>query len=185
MTQTSNKTPPSILVPVDFSTASREALLFASQLASCSSLPLIVLHVVHDVAHRPDLYPRRSATEQILPIAEIAEQRLQHFMTRVRQDHPDNSVLTTAGMMVVKGLPATRIPEIARRIGAGLIIMGGSGRSKLSKLIAGSVSDSVIRHSPVPVTVVHANGTVQAELSKPPGSRIVKSTPYLVSEKTG
>lgn len=184
MTQTVPKTPPSILVPVDFSAASREALLFAAQLATCSSLPVIVLHVIHDDVHRPDLYPRRNATEQILPIADIAEQRLQRFMSRLQEAHPDNTLLANAGMLLVNGLPATRIPEIARRIGAGLIIMGGSGRGKLSKLIAGSVSDSVIRHSPVPVTVVHANGSIH-EHPAPGTTRDAGAVPYQVSESPG
>ena len=38
--------------------------------------------------------------------------------------------------------------------------MGGNGRTSLSKLIAGSVSEKVIRQSPVPVTIVHSYGTV-------------------------
>ena len=184
MPQTAIETAPSILVPVDFSAASREALLFAAQLASCSSLPVVVLHIVHDDVYRPSLYPRRNAQEQILPIAEIAEKMLQGFMADMRDQHPCNTLLANAGMMVISGLPATRIPEIARRIGAGLIIMGGSGRSSLSKLIAGSVSDSVIRHSPVPVTVVHANGAVREQV-KPEVPPVVEMTTCQVSKNVG
>jgi nucleotide-binding universal stress UspA family protein len=187
MTQRAIETAPSILVPVDFSPASGEALLFAAQLASCSSLPVVVLHIVHDDAHRPNLYPRKNDRDRILPLAEIAENMLQDFMTGMREQHPDNAILANAGMMVVSGLPETRIPEIACRTGAGLIIMGSTGRGTLSKLIAGSVTDSVIRNSPVPVTVVHANGTVQIEQARKPAAapRDVETTPYLVSERTG
>jgi universal stress protein A len=149
-----------ILVPIDFSTVSNEALLFAAQLAQCSSQSLVVLHVVHEKIHGPIIYPRRNEREQILPIDEIAEKMLQNFMADIREQHPDNAVLANAGMMVVNGLPATRIPEIARLTGAGLIVMGSNGRSSLSKLIAGSVSKKVIRKSHVPVTIAHLNGTV-------------------------
>lgn len=171
------------MVPVDFSTASREALLFAAQLAGCSSLPVVVVHVVHDDVHRPNRYPRHGAAEQILPIAEIAERRLQTFLSELREAHPDNTVLANAGMMVVQGLPATRIPEIAQRIGAEMIIMGGSSRSGLSRLIAGSISESVIRHSAIPVTVVHANGSVREQRSRPV-PRAMETAPYLVSENS-
>jgi len=41
------------------------------------------------------------------------------------------------------------------KIGCGI-----SGRSSLSKLIGGSVSEKVIRQSPVPVTIIHSNGAV-------------------------
>jgi len=149
----------SVLVAVDFSAASEEALLLAAQLAGSSSKPLVVLHVAHDSGHRPNIYPRRNAMEQMLPLEEIARRTLQDFMAKMREQHPDSEVLANAEMMVVSGLPATRIPEIARQTGAGLIVMGGNGRTSLSKLIAGSVSEKVIRHSPVPVTMVHSDGT--------------------------
>lgn len=150
-----------ILVPVDFSATSNEALLFAAQMAKWSSLQLVILHVVHDDVHRPNTYPRKNEKEQMLPIDEIAESMLQNFMADMREQHPDNAILANAGIMVVSGLPATRIPEIARQTGAGLIVMGGNGRTSLSKLIAGSVSERVIRQSDIPVTVFHSNGTVR------------------------
>ena len=148
-----------ILVPVDLSAASREALLLAVQLAGQSSQPLVILHVAHDDIQQPNIYPRRNETEQLLPLEEIAERALLNFIANLREQHPDSAVLANAGMMVVSGLPATRIPEIARKIGAGLVVMGGNGRTSLSKLIAGSVSEKVIRQSPVPVTIVHSSGT--------------------------
>jgi nucleotide-binding universal stress UspA family protein len=86
---------------------------------------------------------------------------LQDFMAEMREQHPDNAVLANAGLLVVSGLPATRIPEVARQTGAGLIVMGGNGRTSLSKLMAGSVSEKVIQKSTVPVTIVHANGMVR------------------------
>jgi nucleotide-binding universal stress UspA family protein len=82
-------------------------------------------------------------------------------MAEMRKQHPDNAVLANAGLLVVSGLPATRIPEVARLTGAGHIVMGGNGRTSLSKLMAGSVSEKVIQKSSVPVTIVHANGTAR------------------------
>jgi nucleotide-binding universal stress UspA family protein len=148
----------SILVPVDFSAASNEALLLAAQLAGYSSQQLAVLHVVHDDIQQPNIYPRMTETEQMLPIEEIAETMLQNFIAKMREQHPDSAVLANAEMIVVSGLPATRIPEIARRVGARLIVMGGNRCTSLSKLITGSVSEKVIRQSTVPVTIVHSNG---------------------------
>jgi len=148
-----------ILVPVDLSATSKEALLLAAQLAGHSSQPLVILHVAHDDIRQPNIYPRRSETEQLLPLEEIAETALQNFMAKMREQYPDTTVLANAGMMVVSGLPATRIPEIARNIGASLVVMGGNGRTSLSKLITGSVSEKVIRQSQVPVTIVHSHRT--------------------------
>ena len=160
MQSKTTETARSILVPVDFSAVSRIALLFAVQLAQCSSVPLIVLHVAYESLRRKNGYPRTK--DVILPIEEIAEGMLHDFMADIRNEYPDNDLLVEAGLVVVSGLPATRIPEIARQTGAGLIVMGGDGRTRLKKLITGSVSGSVIRHTPVPVTIVHANGTHHA-----------------------
>ena len=152
-----------VLVPVDLSPASNEALLLAAQLAAYSSQPLVVLHVAHDDARRPNIYLRRNKIEQMLPLEEIARRMLQDFMAEVREQNPESAVLANAELMVVSGLPATRIPEIARQTGAGLIVIGGSGRTSLSKLIAGSVSEKVIQNSPVPVSIVHSKEMVLAQ----------------------
>jgi nucleotide-binding universal stress UspA family protein len=148
-----------ILVPIDLSAASNKALLLAAQLAAGASRSLVILHVAHDDIHQPNNYRRRNQIDQVLPIEEIAERVLQDFMTDLRRQHPGNAVLANAGLIVVSGLPATRITEVARQTGAGLIVMGCNGRTSLSKLMAGSVSERVIRQCPVPVTIVHANGT--------------------------
>jgi len=149
-----------VLVPVDFSAATNESLLYAAQQAECSSQPLVVLHVAHDNACRPNIYPRRNEREQILPIEEIAEIMLHEFMEKMREQHPDSALLANARMIVVSGLPATRILEIACQIEASFIVMGGNSRSRLSKLIGGSVSEKVIRQSPVSVAIIHSNGVV-------------------------
>lgn len=148
-----------IMVPVDLSEASQEALLLAAQLATSSSRSLLILHVVHDDLHHPEIYPRRNEIEQVLPIEEIAERVFQDFMADMRKRHPDNEALANAGLIMVSGLPATQITEVARQTGADLIVMGSNCRTSLSRLMAGSVSEKVIRQSPVPVTIVHSSGT--------------------------
>lgn len=147
-----------ILVPIDLSAESNEALLLAAQLAASSSRTLLVLHVAHDGVHQPYTYPRRNQLEQVLPLEELAEKAFLDFMADLRKQHPNNTVLAQAGLIVVSGLPATRISEVARETGAGLVVMGGNGRTSMSKLMAGSVSDKVVRKSPVPVIIVHTNG---------------------------
>jgi len=148
-----------ILVPIDLSAASHEALLLAAQIAANSSRSLVILHVVHDDIYRPNIYPRSNEIEQALPIEEIAERVFQDFVDDMLKQHPDDAVLANAGLIVVSGLPATRITEVACQTGAELIVMGGNCRTSLSKLMVGSVSDQVIRQSPVPVTIVHSSMT--------------------------
>lgn len=151
----------SILVPVDFSAPSIEALLFAAQLAKRTSLPLVVLHVAHDGQQHPYNYSRKNEMEQVLPLEEIAQRMLHDFMVKIREQHPDNAVLANAVAVVFSGLPTARIPEIAGQIGASQIIMGSNSRTSLSKLINGSVAEKVARRSSIPVTIVPRNGKVR------------------------
>jgi nucleotide-binding universal stress UspA family protein len=49
---------------------------------------------------------------------------------------------------------AQQIVQVAKDIGAGLIVIGSRGLGGLKRAVIGSVSDSVIRHAPCPVLVV-------------------------------
>lgn len=66
-------------------------------------------------------------------------------------------VLENAGITVEKrrehGDPATHIVEIATEIDADRIVMAGRKRSPTGKALFGSVTQSVILNSPIPVTV--------------------------------
>ena len=57
--------------------------------------------------------------------------------------------------------PAQRVSDLiadeARRVGAGLIVMGTHGRRGLLRLALGSDAEAVLRSSPVPVLLVRAS----------------------------
>jgi nucleotide-binding universal stress UspA family protein len=56
---------------------------------------------------------------------------------------------------IVEGQPATEIMKLAETTNADLIVMGRLGRTGIGKYLMGSVSEKVIRHSRVPVLMVH------------------------------
>jgi hypothetical protein len=116
------------------------------------------LHVAHEPAHKPGFYDRRGLSDAILPIAYLARRTLSEFMTEMRRQYPEIARLQNVQEEIVSGLPETRIPELAKQIGAQLIILGCTGRGTLSKLCFGSVSDKVKRRNDIPVRVVHLNG---------------------------
>lgn len=145
----------SILVPVDFSPASRFALLYAARAASCSGSKITVLHVIHEPGYAPGFYRRKDAYRHLVPMGEIAMDMLEDFIEEMRGSHPIQPLLE-ARLEVVGGLPATRIPEVARLRAADLIIIGCSPRSRLSRVFKGSVTNAVARRSGVPVMVIHS-----------------------------
>jgi len=56
--------------------------------------------------------------------------------------------------MLVKGLPSSRILEVAKKTGASMIVMGSMGLTGWKHLMVGSVAEQVVHLAPMPVTVV-------------------------------
>jgi nucleotide-binding universal stress UspA family protein len=60
--------------------------------------------------------------------------------------------------MVWTGHPGESIVAAASAESADIIVVGSHGRSRIGRMVAGSVSDHVVRHAPCPVLVVRASG---------------------------
>lgn len=146
-----------ILVPVDFSTFSKAAVLKGCELASCMNLPVVILHVVHDPSQLPGYYVKLTEKKNLVRIEDIAGEMLDDFMREMINDNPELDNLVTAEAMLVTGLPVTRIIEVAERTNASMIVMGSQGRTGLSHMMLGSKAEQVVRLSPVPVTIVKVN----------------------------
>ena len=155
-----------ILVPVDFSSCSEAALLFAAHFAACAQAPLLVLHVVHEPGSDPGFYQRGRHPGSALtrPLEDIAGDMLADFLAELGRHDSIREALANARTRLVSGLPARRIQEVALREDAALIVMGSHGRTALSRLAVGSVAAEVAQHSPVPVTVVKGPGTQSRQL---------------------
>ena len=147
-----------MLVAVDFTSYSKEALFFASKLADCLSAQLLVLHVIHDPAEAPGFYARKGKKKKFLQsMEEAAEEMMEAFMKEMRKAHPDQMPIQEAIPLLVVGTPVTRIIEIAEKKQASMIIIGSHGRTGLTHLLVGSKAERVVQLSPIPVTVVKAS----------------------------
>ena len=144
-----------LLVAVDFTPFSEEALIFASQLAEKLESQLVVLHVIHDPAEAPGFYAQKGKETKFLQsMEEAAEEMMEEFLTKMRNNHPDQLPIKEAVPLLVVGTPVTRILEIAEKKQASMIIIGSHGRTGLSHLLVGSKAERVVQLSPIPVTVV-------------------------------
>jgi len=155
-----------ILVPVDFSPGSEEALLYAAGLAATSGLPLSVLHVVHDPGQAPGYYAMKGRKKQLRRMEDVAADMMEEFMREIRKKHPDQPALAKADTKLVVGLPVTRILETAAQLHAGMIVMGSQGRTGLAHVLLGSKAEQVVRLSPVPVTIVKSRSKPQGKDKK-------------------
>ena len=142
-----------VVVAVDFSEPSEEALRWAGDYAMSVTAPIEVLHVVHDPAHRPGQY-RPNGDDPLEPMADVAKRKLAEVLSRVRAGRPGDNGLEQAKSICVEGLPAKTIVQVARQRGARLLVLGSRGRTGLAELFLGSTSHEVARHAPMPVTIV-------------------------------
>ena len=144
-----------LLVAVDFTTFSEEALIFASQLAEKLNARLLVLHVVHDPAEAPGFYAQKGKKKKFLrSMEDAAEEMMQAFLKKMRKAHPDQKPIKNAKPLLVIGTPVTRILEVAKKKKAVMIILGSHGRTGLSHFVVGSKAERVVQLSPIPVMVV-------------------------------
>ena len=152
------KTPNStILVPVDFSPHSEEALRFAAELACRLTAPLTVLHVIHDPAESPGYYSQKDPkTPRRIP--DIAADMMAEFIKKTTEANPELDNISQAEIKLVTGLPVSRILEIAEQYNPQMVVMGSKGRTGLAHLLLGSKAEQVVRLCPFPVTIIKIPG---------------------------
>lgn len=139
--------PKKILVPVDFSEFSREALVSAAGIAELRNAKMTVMHVMVE--------PQTSVPYEVYidwqkvkdDMKADAEKMLSEMTEKAGVDGMTERVL-------VWGEPANVITEAAQNENFDLIVMATHGRTGLTRLFLGSVAEKVIRHAPCPVLVM-------------------------------
>lgn len=143
----------SILVPIDFSTHSADALAYAKELAALFGARLDLLHVVEETLH-PAFYG--IAVQSIYDVQpDIEEKSIEHMMEMfAKTEGPKVEVAYAAR----PGSAAAEIVDYAEERGCGLIVMGTHGLTGLEHFLMGSTTERVLRRSPAPVFAVKSFG---------------------------
>jgi nucleotide-binding universal stress UspA family protein len=137
-----------ILVPVDFSDCSLEALEYAAWLAQRSGASLSLLHVLEPISYGLDFTLSHEPKREEMRAR--VTQRLAGFVEALA------GAKIAADSHVRGGLPADSILDSARTLPADVIVMGTHGRRGLSHLLSGSVTEAVLRQSRCPVMTVRS-----------------------------
>jgi nucleotide-binding universal stress UspA family protein len=147
----------SILVPIDFSDSSRDALEQAVFFAERFDARLEVLHVWEVPAYvRPDLVVwMEGSDEHRKPMAEVAEARAEQEMDAFLRKLPLEARRRITERLV-GGNPVEVILRLTRDEPFDLVVMGTHGRTGLSHLLLGSVAERVVRGAGCPVLTVRA-----------------------------
>jgi len=133
-----------VVVPVDFSDCSLDALEYGIQIAKAMRARLTVVHVLEPVTYGLDCMLAHAAERD----PKFAKERMQALASRIR------TYGLVVGETIGGGLPADSIVEWARDAKCDLIIMGTHGRRGISHLLKGSVAEAVLRRAPCPVLAV-------------------------------
>lgn len=144
-----------ILVPIDGSDHSWDALDHA--LADYGAENITALHVVDPAKEvysttAGDYYTAEMYQQFHEKAMEEGEKLCEEAAKRVETaQNADEGTFETA---IETGLPARTILEYASDHDVDHIVMGSHGRSGASRILFGSVAESVTRRAPVPVTIV-------------------------------
>lgn len=142
-----------LLVPVDFSAYSREALRTAHQWAALHDAHIDLLHVVVDDLH-PAFYVggMKSIYDSVPDLDEKVHAKLRDFATEV--------LGTTDGVEthVRTGSVPSSIHDFVETHDVDLVALSTHGRSGLERFFLGSVTEKVVRHVSCPVLTLKAFG---------------------------
>ena len=143
-----------ILVPIDFSDASVNALKVACQLALRFDAGLYLLHVNEMIPYVIPVteYAYTATAVDIETYNKEKYEHIQQLKKNVLREAPysnlDITVAVEAGVMV----PVVK--KVAEEEFADLIVMGTLGASGWREVLVGSNTERVIRHAPCPVLVI-------------------------------
>jgi nucleotide-binding universal stress UspA family protein len=132
-----------ILLATDLSTASEGATEEALALARDLRADLLVVSVIDPASHLPGLMAARM--DQRRAAREVAAQGI---VVRGRRAG------VNVNFLVWEGEPGPAIVEAAASEGVDLVVVGTRSRSRVERLVLGSVSDHVVRHAPCPILIV-------------------------------
>jgi nucleotide-binding universal stress UspA family protein len=147
-----------ILLPLDGSELSHQALPHVGALANAFGAQVLLLQVVDSVAQI--IAETTPATIEPIPSGELtveiaesavegqraaAQANLEDGVDRLVAAGVDRARVTT---LVIEGQPAHAITEQVKEHGCDLVVIATHGRSGLGRVLLGSVADHVARHTP-------------------------------------
>ncbi|GIW70560.1 MAG: hypothetical protein KatS3mg102_0102 [Planctomycetota bacterium] len=152
-----------ILVGVDLTPASAQALARALELGERLGAQVHAAHVVDHACLRPEEELERigagrdrEALERELVGQARAE--LEGVLARV-----PGAAQRLAGVHLRVGEAVDELLELAREIGADLLVVATHGRQGIDRLLQGSVAEALLERSPVPLLALRGGGATGPE----------------------
>lgn len=141
-----------VLVPVDGSDCSSEAVEYAVHLATKHNSEICLVFVVPTSVWNYYLMTEDWSPVPVCTMREMEEEGERLLLSALISVKEAG---TKARAQLDYGRPAHKIVQIAKEEKSDLIVIGRSSRSFIARLLFGSVSDEVVRKAPCPVLVVN------------------------------
>lgn len=159
-----------ILCPTDFSSTSTKAFHYADRLARLLGSELIVV-VAYDILERTGISGREhpadptldKAAGETLPEIRPADPHVREQLDAIRRSSPELPL----ERVLHPGSAGDVICWLAQDRQCDLIVIGAHGRSGLTHLLFGSVTEYVMRHAPCPVLAVREHPETQPPMREP------------------
>ena len=138
-----------VLWPTDFSNSAEKALPYVTSLTQKYQAEIHVLYVIEDIAHHESWYGDfdRSHVEKLM---EWAEKSATKRLEQVCEKYLNSCPLYIKHIAV--GDPAQEILKLIDKEKVDMVVMTSSGEKGVYRF--GSVTEKVVKHSPIPVTVI-------------------------------
>ena len=148
-----------ILCPVDFSNPATRALTNAIHLARNFQAELTVLTVIHQMSQ---LYPGMGKVEAKEQKAYAKQEKslFEKFLQKF------DFYRIPWNKLVKQGKPHQEILKVARETECDLIVMGSTGRTKLKRMLLGSVAETVTREVPCSIITVKSEHAIRLQLEE-------------------
>ncbi len=134
-----------ILVGYDGSPQAEKAVDIAFSLAECLDATVLIFAVA-----RP---PEPATSVEMEAVLDDAKEHFEEGFKKILEKARSHDLEVKTDMAV--GHPAEQIIHRAEADGVDLIILGRRGRSMISRMMLGSVSERALRYAHCPVMVVH------------------------------
>ncbi|MDP6924417.1 MAG: universal stress protein [Candidatus Scalindua sp.] len=140
-----------ILCPIDHSDCSKEALKYAVTFAMKNEAKLLLLHVINIRSFNEALDGMSAQIPNEETIEQLRVKLLECIPEEIRDDMDVEAIVT-------QGIPFAEIISTAKEKEIDMIVIGSHGRTGISHMMLGSVSEKVVRKAPCPVLTVRQLG---------------------------
>ena len=139
-----------IVVATDFSTPAERAMLYAGQLANNISASVLLLHIYQIPVGMNDMPVLVVSTDELKKNAEAGLERAKKLL---QSNFVDLHIHTEARL----GDVIDELEDVCNKVNPVTIVIGKHGASGVQRILFGSTSLSIIRHSSFPVIAVPDN----------------------------